>query len=158
MLSPTSAWCPVSAVQPSVQAPQPLTPQRHRKNAENTPGSLAKKWGGKKIPVRGCRIFLTHLSAKKMGGLSPSPNQAGGWGHYSSVPIPLSYRALLPFIMNQSSENIVTRSTLPHSGLCGPLSRTAPACLRAVKIVVRTVPCAALGQETPLPVLRRAIS
>ena len=46
-----------------------------------------------------------------MGGLSPSPNQAGGLGHYSSVPIPLSYRALLPFIMNQSSENIVTRSS-----------------------------------------------
>ena len=75
------------------------------------PRQFGKKMGGKKIPVRGCRIFLLHLSAKKMGGLSPSPNQAGGLGHYSSVPIPLSYRALLPFIMNQSSENIVTRST-----------------------------------------------
>ena len=48
MLSPTSAWCPVSAVQPSVQAPQPLTPQRHGKNAEHTQGSLPKKWGGRK--------------------------------------------------------------------------------------------------------------
>ena len=75
-----------------------------------------------------------------MGGLSPSPNQAGGLGHYSSVPIPLSYRALLPFIMNQSSENIVTRSTPitpgavtkvvrhsgPHSPLCGSEPGDAP--------------------------------
>ena len=45
MLAPNSAWCPVSAVQPSVQAPQPLTPQRPGKNAEHTQGSLPKKWG-----------------------------------------------------------------------------------------------------------------
>ncbi|MEN9633182.1 MAG: hypothetical protein RL077_1586, partial [Verrucomicrobiota bacterium] len=40
-----------------------------------------------------------------------SPNQTGGLGSYSFVPIPLSCRALLPFIMKQSSENIVTRYT-----------------------------------------------
>ena len=45
MLAPNSAWCPVSAVQPSVQAPQPLTPPRPGKNAEHTQGRLAKKWG-----------------------------------------------------------------------------------------------------------------
>ncbi|MEN9633395.1 MAG: hypothetical protein RL077_1799 [Verrucomicrobiota bacterium] len=60
--------------------PKPLTPRRPGKTAENT-----------------------------QGGLRPSPNQTGGLGSYSFVPIPLSRRALLPFIMKQSSENIVTR-------------------------------------------------
>ena len=55
-------------------------------------------------------LFLPPLFfAKRIGGLDPSPNQAGGLGSYSYVPIPLSCRALLPFIMKQSSENIVTR-------------------------------------------------
>ncbi|MEN9633073.1 MAG: hypothetical protein RL077_1477, partial [Verrucomicrobiota bacterium] len=49
-----------------------------------------------------------------------SPNQTGGLGSYSFVPIPLSCRALLPFIMKQSSENIVTRYTEPD----GQISRT----------------------------------
>ena len=91
MLSPNSAWCPVSAVQPSVQAPQPLTPQRHRKNAEITQGSSAKKLG-QKIPVRGCRIFLTPSFCQKDWLFKPKP-QAGRrmgalflWPHSSVRP------------------------------------------------------------------------
>ena len=88
--------------------------KKRRNRWEGNP--LSKLLLGKAGPMIG--LFLPpipppagKLFAQRIGGLGPSPNQAGGLGFYSSVPIPLSGRALLLFILKQSSENIVTRSS-----------------------------------------------
>ena len=159
------------------------TRQKHREY----PRQFGKKMGGRKIPVRGCRIFLTPSFCQKDGRFKPKPQPSRRMGalflcpHSSVLPrAPPIYHdngsGRFPAITStdhlwrvvQRGPHIVVRTvpcaalgpetTLPHRGLCGPLFRTAPAFLRAVKIVVRTVPCAAPSQETPLPVLRRAIS
>ena len=100
--------------------PNPLTPQRQGKNAKNTEGRHGrwqKKSRQKKDEEQvgtksfeppppwergpACAapagrpdarpFFATHFFAQRIGGLGRSPNQAGGLGFYSSVPIPLSW-------------------------------------------------------------------
>ncbi len=115
MLSPTSARCPVSAVQPSVQAPPhrrrprrvslvpslrcnlqfrppAFDPAETRQKRRDYPRQFGKKMGGQKIPVRGCRIFLTPSFCQKEWRFKPKPQLGRRMGalflcpHSSVIP------------------------------------------------------------------------
>ena len=89
MLAPTSAWCPVSAVQPSVQAPQPLTPQRPGKNAAKTPSIPKAVWqknGGQKNPGQRLQNFSAPSFCQKDWRFKPKPQPGWRMGALSLCP------------------------------------------------------------------------